>query len=44
MIDSHRDLSPKQRARMGIHDGFVRLCAGIEVAEDVIADLEKALG
>jgi cystathionine gamma-synthase/methionine-gamma-lyase len=44
LIASHRDLSPKQRERMGIHDGFVRLCAGIEAAEDIIADLEQALG
>jgi cystathionine beta-lyase/cystathionine gamma-synthase len=43
LIASHRDLSPKQRERMGIHDGFVRLCAGIEAAEDIIADLEQAL-
>ena len=43
LIASHRDLSPKQRERMGIHDGFVRLCAGIEAAEDIIADLQQAL-
>jgi len=43
LIASHRDLSPNQRERMGIHDGFVRLCAGIEAAEDIIADLEQAL-
>ena len=42
-ISSHRDVAPKQRARMGIHDGLVRLCAGIEAAEDIIADLEQAL-
>ncbi len=40
---SHRDISPKQRERMGIHDGVVRLCAGIEAVEDIIADLEQAL-
>ena len=44
LISSHRDVSPKQRERMGIHDGFVRLCAGIEAVEDIIADLEQALG
>ncbi|HYL35004.1 MAG TPA: PLP-dependent aspartate aminotransferase family protein [Bryobacteraceae bacterium] len=42
-ISSHRDVAPKQRERMGIHDGLVRLCAGIEAAEDIIADLEQAL-
>lgn len=40
---SHRDISPKQRERMGIHDGVVRLCAGIEAVEDIIADLDQAL-
>jgi len=43
VISSHRDIAPKQRERMGIHDGFVRLCTGIEAAEDIIADLEQAL-
>lgn len=42
-IASHRDISPKQRERMGITDGIVRLCAGIEAAEDLIADLDQAL-
>ena len=43
-IASHRDIAPKQRERMGIHDGLVRLCVGIEGVEDIIADLEQALG
>jgi cystathionine gamma-synthase len=40
---SHRDLSPKHRARLGIGDGLVRISVGIEAAEDIIADLEQAL-
>jgi cystathionine beta-lyase/cystathionine gamma-synthase len=40
---SHRELSPKHRARLGIHDNLVRLSAGIEAVEDVIADLDQAL-
>ena len=44
VIASHRDVAPKQRERMGIHDGLVRLCVGIEAVEDIIADLEQALG
>lgn len=40
---SHRNISPKQRERMGIHDGVVRLCAGIEAVDDIIADLDQAL-
>ena len=43
VIASHRDVAPKQRERMGIHDGLVRLCAGIEAVEDIIDDLEQAL-
>ena len=41
---SHRDISPKQRERMGIKDNLVRLSVGIEAVEDIIADLEQALG
>jgi cystathionine gamma-synthase/methionine-gamma-lyase len=44
VIASHRDMSPKQRERVGIREGTVRLCIGIEAAEDIIADLEQALG
>lgn len=43
VIASHRDIAPKQRERMGIHDGLVRLCAGIEAVDDIIADLDQAL-
>jgi cystathionine gamma-synthase/methionine-gamma-lyase len=44
MMSSHRDISPKHRERMGIRDSLVRLSVGIEAAEDIIADLERALG
>jgi cystathionine gamma-synthase/methionine-gamma-lyase len=40
---SHRSLTPEERARVGISDGLVRLSAGIEAAEDILADLEQAL-
>ncbi len=43
VIASHRDLSPKHRARLGIHDNLVRLSIGIESPEDILADLENAL-
>lgn len=42
-ISSHRDLSPKQRERLGITDNLVRLSAGIEHVDDLIADLDQAL-
>ena len=41
---SHRQLTPEQRAAMGFPDGYVRLSCGIEDAEDIIADLDQALG
>lgn len=40
---SHRALSPEMRAQIGISDGLIRLSAGIEDADDLIADLEQAL-
>ncbi len=40
---SHRDIAPKHRARLGIHDNLVRLSLGIEAVEDIIADLDQAL-
>ncbi len=43
-MSSHRDLAPKHRERVGIRDNLVRLSVGIEDAEDIIADLEQALG
>jgi cystathionine gamma-synthase/methionine-gamma-lyase len=44
VMSSHRDISPKHRERMGIRENLVRLSVGIEAPEDVIADLEQALG
>jgi len=43
VIASHRDVAPKQRQRLGIHDGLVRLCIGLEAVDDIIADLDHAL-
>ncbi len=40
---SHRELTPKERARLGIGDGLVRLSAGIEHIDDIITDLAQAL-
>jgi cystathionine gamma-synthase len=41
---SHREIAPKHRARMGINDNLMRLSVGIEAVEDIIADLDQALG
>lgn len=43
VMASHRDVSPKQRERMGIRENLVRLSAGIESADDIMADLDQAL-
>ena len=40
---SHHSVSPERRRSMGISDGLVRLSVGIEAAEDLLADLERAL-
>jgi len=40
---SHRALSREERYRLGITDGVLRLSAGIEDANDIIADLAQAL-
>ncbi len=40
---SHRTLSPEARVQAGIRPGFLRLSIGLEDAEDLVADLERAL-
>ena len=42
-MSSHRELSPKHRARLGIHDNLLRLSIGIEAVEDIVEDLDQAL-
>ena len=44
VMSSHREISPKHRERMGIRESLVRLSVGIEAPEDIIADLDQALG
>jgi cystathionine gamma-lyase len=43
-IMTHASLPEDLRARSGISDSLVRLSCGIEDADDLIADLEQALG
>lgn len=40
---SHAHMTSKERAAIGIPDGFMRLSIGIENAEDIIADIAQAL-
>ena len=41
---SHRGLKPEVRRAHGISDGLIRLSVGVESADDIIADLEQAIG
>lgn len=42
-MTSHREVAPRQRERMGITPGLLRLSAGIEHPRDIIGDLTQAL-
>lgn len=44
LLSSHTGLSPKQLRLLGVSAATVRLSVGIEDADDLIADLEQALG
>lgn len=39
---THRELSAAKRARLGITEGLLRISAGIEEVEDIIADIRQA--
>jgi cystathionine beta-lyase/cystathionine gamma-synthase len=41
---SHRELSPSRREKLGVRENLIRLSCGIEHPQDVISDLEQALG
>ncbi|HTX74257.1 MAG TPA: PLP-dependent aspartate aminotransferase family protein [Rectinemataceae bacterium] len=42
-VQTHADMAPEIRKRLGIHDRLLRLSAGIENVEDLIEDLDAAL-
>jgi cystathionine gamma-synthase len=44
LILSYYEFTPEQRQALGIPDNMIRLACGIENAEDLIADLQQALG
>jgi methionine-gamma-lyase len=44
VLSSHIGLSAKQLALLGVSAGTVRLSVGVEDADDLLADLEQALG
>ncbi len=43
-VQTHANLPPEERARLGVTETLVRLSVGIEDAGDLIADLAAALG
>lgn len=40
---SHANLSPEERAELGIGDGLVRISLGLESVDDLLEDIEQAL-
>jgi len=40
---THRQMSPEVQAKAGVTPEMIRLCVGIEHADDIIADLDQAL-
>ena len=44
VLTSHKKISEEQRKKEGITDNLLRLSVGIEHAEDLIEDLEQAIG
>ena len=41
---THASVPPEERERIGLTDGLVRLSVGLEDPDDLIADMEQALG
>jgi cystathionine beta-lyase/cystathionine gamma-synthase len=41
---THASVPEKERAKLGISDQLIRLSVGIEAVEDLLADLDQALG
>jgi cystathionine gamma-lyase/cystathionine beta-lyase/cystathionine gamma-lyase/homocysteine desulfhydrase len=41
---THASVLPETRSRLGITDGLVRVSVGLEDTDDIIADLDQALG
>jgi cystathionine gamma-synthase/cystathionine beta-lyase len=43
-VQTHADVDPATRERLGINDRLLRLSIGLEHADDLVADLDSALG
>lgn len=42
-LQTHRDVAPAEREKLGITDCLLRLSVGLENADDLMADLEQAM-
>ncbi|MBI5439733.1 MAG: PLP-dependent transferase, partial [Deltaproteobacteria bacterium] len=42
-VQTHADIEPETRARLGISDRLLRLSIGLEDPQDLIDDLARAL-
>ncbi|PLY08088.1 MAG: cystathionine gamma-synthase [Desulfuromonas sp.] len=42
-VQTHGDIPPEERERLGLCEALLRLSVGVEQVEDIIADLEQAL-
>jgi cystathionine beta-lyase/cystathionine gamma-synthase len=40
---THADVSPEERLKLGITDSFLRMSVGLENVQDLIADLQQAM-
>ena len=40
---THQVIAPEERAATGITDGLIRVSVGLEMADDIVADLDQAL-
>jgi cystathionine gamma-lyase len=43
-IMTHASVPERERAKLGISDQLIRLSVGIEALDDLVADLDEALG
>jgi methionine-gamma-lyase len=43
-MSSHRGMTPEARQQAGVSDSLIRLSVGVEAIEDLLADLEQAIG
>jgi cystathionine beta-lyase/cystathionine gamma-synthase len=43
MTTTHASLTPAEQAETGVTEGLVRLSVGLEDADDLVADFQRAL-